>query len=302
MKRKKKQSQPDSTREKLGMEYPLPIGGSSIAGILGQSPWATPRSVYNRVWGLSEPKEGDALYWGVQLEGAVLREFFGRHPEVTRVVSEPNPRGPAIGADWIGGHPDELALNSDEDIVVVEAKTAGAHARADWGDPEDGEAGVPRQYVLQVRWYMMVWDAAAAYIAVLIGGQDYREYRIERSEDEEDLMMLAASKFWHEHVLPQIPPPLSEADKAEAVEPLPEAGIVSANAEAETLVHEYVEAKAHSDKAKANSDLAAERLKDWIAGNLGVKGPGYLATYKPDKNGNRSLRVTTDPDFWAKGE
>src|SRR5690606_9638442 len=87
---------------------------------------------------------------------------------------------------WMLANPDALAVLGDERIVV-EIKTA---ARADaW------EAGPPVYYLTQVQWYMGVLDIDRAVIAVLIAGNDYREYEVARNRDDFKLMATACRAF-----------------------------------------------------------------------------------------------------------
>ena len=45
-----------------------------------------------------------------------------------------------------------------------------------------------------------------AYIAVLIGGQQYKEFKVERNEEDIELIRNKASEFYNENILKLIPP------------------------------------------------------------------------------------------------
>ena len=45
-----------------------------------------------------------------------------------------------------------------------------------------------------------------AYVAVLIGGQQYKEFKVERSEEDIELIRNKASEFYNQNILKLIPP------------------------------------------------------------------------------------------------
>jgi len=73
---------------------------------------------------------------------------------------------------------------------VLEVKTAGGHSAQFWED------GVPEHYQCQVIHQLAVTGKAWADVAVLIGGQDFRIYRIERDEAQIADLIERESAFW----------------------------------------------------------------------------------------------------------
>ncbi len=72
----------------------------------------------------------------------------------------------------------------------MEIKTAGYHSAPQWED------GVPIAYQCQVLHQLAVTGHAWADVAVLIGGQDFRIYRIERDDDKIADLIERESQFW----------------------------------------------------------------------------------------------------------
>lgn len=167
----------------------LRIGGSEIAAVLGLSPFDSPYSLWHRKASDVVTFDGNRFTeWGTRLEpvvGAKFCEGPGRNPRM------PELQGKTFvhpDRDWQSASPDVLLYDPED--TFVEVKTA---ARGDaWWD------GVPVYYRCQVLWTMDVLGVDHAWLAALIGGSDYREYRIEMDEDAEaDLAVMrdAGQKF-----------------------------------------------------------------------------------------------------------
>lgn len=162
------------------------IGGSEIAPILGLSPYESRFSLWHRKLDLVPPTaDNDVMEWGRRLEDAVLGKFRDNHPELTGWH-----RGSWLHPDheWMLGSPDGVATDPAGRLVIVDAKT-GSDMGPEWGDVP------PVWYVCQLRWYMEVLGADEAWIAALLDGRTYREYRIERDHADADLMIREGAAF-----------------------------------------------------------------------------------------------------------
>ena len=172
------------------------IGGSDIAAILGISPWMSAFSLWHVKAG-SVPAEvltDEPIYWGKALEKVVLQRWREEHPE----YGAANFQGYTWcdpGQPWRHANPDFVATSpTRSQHEVVEIKTS---AFADeWGP--SGSAIVPPWYLAQLLWYLDVLGARWGWLAVLIGGNDYREYRIDARDYVEDLRLITsrAAEFW----------------------------------------------------------------------------------------------------------
>lgn len=182
------------------------IGGSDWAAILGLSPWCTAMDVHLDKRGELEdvpPKNPEALYWGTTLEDIVAREYgkrtgrkvqrinmMLRHPtlpwalaNIDRAVVNPEIAG---NVRWTGDR-----LTTDR---IVECKTANGFAAAAWGEP--GTDQVPEYYVPQPQWYMGITGARYCDVPVLIGGNDFRIYTMERDDELIAQLFEVGAKFW----------------------------------------------------------------------------------------------------------
>lgn len=189
------------------------IGGSDIAAVVGLSPWKSAFALWHEKKGNIPAGDIDPelAYWGNTLEDVIAERFSQDHDEF--IVS---PGGSHVGNDsWERSNPDRLLYpDSPDDMfpgntpeAVLEIKTA--RFPDGWG--KSGSDEIPLQYRCQVTWYMHVLGVNVAHVAVLIGGSDYREYRIERDASDEVALTTAAAAFWSS-VLNDDEPPLDVSD------------------------------------------------------------------------------------------
>ena len=177
------------------------IGGSDVAAIIGISKWKTPLELYQEK--THEPmiieETNDAMHFGSLHEPMILAEFKRRNPEMEVYGCDLTSELPDI--PWIKYSPDGYVIENGNK-GIFEAKTA----RSD----QDWEDGVPDYYACQVMWYMFAEELSFAYVAVLFGGNEWRQYKIEANHTKEQEMYNACSNFWHKHVVPRSPAGLTE--------------------------------------------------------------------------------------------
>ena len=177
------------------------LGGTDIAAIIGVHPYKSTMEVYLEKTGQAEPKPSNAaMEMGNILEPVVAQlytERTGVQLELAALVRSPEYPFLAVNPDyWIpGGN------------ALVECKTAGAHMAKYWGD--EGTDLIPIQYLIQCHWQLVLTGFDYVDVAVLIGGQDFRVYRVMPDVEIHDQLMDAAISWWNEHVVGNTPPPIS---------------------------------------------------------------------------------------------
>jgi putative phage-type endonuclease len=180
------------------------IGGSDVAAILGLTARRTALTVWMDKLGRLPPQEvNEAMRFGTLLEPVVVSEFERRTGmEVRRgMPMQRSEEHPFMIANLDGLVEDRMA--------IVEAKTAGS----DYGWGEPGTSEIPVYYVTQVAHYMAVTGADVAFVPVLIGGQDFRIYEVERDESLIADIIEAERAFWFDHVLADVAPePVNRED------------------------------------------------------------------------------------------
>lgn len=193
------------------------IGGSDIAIILGLSKYKTPYQLFLEKKGLSAKQdEGDSelMYWGNRLEPVIREEFALRNQvEVETPETLVHPFKSHLRANIDGYIP--------EWDSVLEIKCSSIMMAKEWGVTETD--AIPLFYLTQVAHYVNIANAKDACIAVLVGGNDYREYKYFRNEKLESLVEKAADDFWFA-VQNDNAPPLSTIDDIKIMYPTPEKG------------------------------------------------------------------------------
>lgn len=178
------------------------LGGSDAAAILGLSPWKSRLQLWAEKTGITkDTKESDAMEWGTRLEAVIFDKFKEQHRElqVFGGWKFTHPEYP-----YIVGHVDGTIFdNLTHEDAVLEIKTANAYSGDEW------QSSVPTYYLCQIQHYLAVTGWEKAYCAVLIGGQDYREFEILRDDEFIEKLIAEEVKFWHE--VQSNTPPLSES-------------------------------------------------------------------------------------------
>ncbi len=250
------------------------IGGSDVAKICGISRWGTPLSVYMDKRGelLSSEDDGgsEAMYWGTLLEDVVAKEFQ-RRMEIP--VRRRNAIFRADDAPY-------MLANIDREVVGenkgLEIKTTNAFQGGDW----EGDS-VPDQYYLQVQHYIEVMGWHSCWIAVLVGGQKFSCKEILRDSDTIGWMVETERRFWEDHVLPGVPPPLCALDDLQVVHPFQETDeMLEPTEEDFSVAKDLLQAKAFLKDAEERVAILENTLKDRIGARAGIKN---IATWKSSK-------------------
>lgn len=176
------------------------LGGSDVAAALGLSPWCSPFTLWHRKRGLvGQAQESESMRWGKLLEPVVLDEYRRRRDWV-KWADHP---GVSFANGWRIAAPDARTEHE-----LVEAKTADTYDAHEWGEHGgDDPHAIPPYYRVQCLWYMDVLGVHSMTLALLIGGNDYREYTVPWDQAEADDIRERAHKF-HRTVVENIRPDL----------------------------------------------------------------------------------------------
>lgn len=195
----------EENREEWLRQRSKGIGGSDAAVLFGVSPWKSAFALYQEKIGAIPRDERDtpALYWGRKLEPAVREayaELLGRNV-TPGVVMATHPEAPWMLANTDGG---VSAVPENDGDGVYEGKTTTAFSEAEWS------IGVPLYYQVQVQHYMAVLGLKWASVAVLImGSRDpFAWVDVPRDDGFIDALMEVEEKFWNDHVVKRVPPPV----------------------------------------------------------------------------------------------
>ncbi|WP_338890914.1 lambda-exonuclease family protein [Aeromonas rivipollensis] len=178
------------TREQWLDIRQLGIGSSDAAVAVGLSPYKCPLTLWLEKTARKAPddiSQKEAVLWGAELEPVLAKVYAKRTGYKVRRVNA------------VLQHPEHtfMLANLDREVVghpdgpgILEIKTASYHSAPQW------EEGVPVAYQCQVLHQLAVTGHAWAEVAVLIGGQDFRIYRIERDEEKIGDLIRREAQFW----------------------------------------------------------------------------------------------------------
>lgn len=173
------------------------IGGSDVGSILGVNKYKSIIDVYIDKTEGSNFEGNESTFWGHMHESTIMKVFAQKHKEFS-VYQAPY----SVVDDFLIANLDGVLKDRNTgDYGVLEIKTTNAFNYKDW----DGDI-VPQYYYAQVQHYLMLTGYKFAYIAVLIGGNKYKDFKIERSEEDIALIKEKVTEFYTENLLKQIPP------------------------------------------------------------------------------------------------
>jgi len=183
------------------------IGSSDAAVAVGISPYKSPLELWlektNRQ-PAPDLSDNNAVFWGTTLEHIIANVYAERTGAKVRKLNS------------VLQHPEYLFMLANLDRVVqhptdgngiLEVKTAGLHSAQFW------EEGVPDSYQCQVLHQLAVTGKEWCDVAVLIGGQDFRIYRVIRDDAKIADLIQREEQFW-QCVVQDIPPAVDGSESS----------------------------------------------------------------------------------------
>lgn len=246
------------------------IGGSDVASIMGLNKYSSPLNVWLVKTGREESpdlSDNQAVEWGNRLEDVVADKFADEHPELQ--VRRRNATMVSIKRPWAFANIDRWVTDGKGNVGILEVKTVGMRRAADWDN------GVPLYYLTQVMHYMSVTGYQYAWVAVLIGGQEFREYYIERDEADIKAINDAVDTFWRDFVETDTAPALigndPEANALLSQHSDPSTEFIAMLDEDVSMLDELQEIKDQMDDLKHRKTLIENQIKDLIGDNKGIE-------------------------------
>lgn len=252
------------------------VGGSDAAAVCGMSRYSSPLDV----WMLKTGKKGteadnEKMYFGRLLE-PVLREEFAKRTGFK--VQE----CPFLFAyeeyPFMISNIDGVVTEPNGNKAVLEIKTTNSVTAI-----KDLEDGLPVEYFLQVQHYLAVTNLSKAYIAVLVGGNDFKIRTVERDDEVIQTIIALESKFWRDYVLKDVQPTadFNSTDALNQLYPKSNGKSVNLSADADYLVAQYGEIKTAEDELKKAKTECENKLKAMLGENeSGVTAGGYKVSWK----------------------
>lgn len=284
------------------------ITGTDLPKILGLSKYGSSLSVWLDKRGEGgEDLSGEAARWGNLLEDIVAREWALRRD------TQVSPVGVIAHAGWmwqrasldrlVHGCPDADDPQATP-ICGLEVKTRSAYKR---GSFKDGE---PDDVLAQVLWGRLVTGLDHMHLAVLIGGQELLEFRVDRDPILEQYLVDAAKPVW-DAVLDGDPPTAHPDAEGVLLADLnrlygSRAGEIELPEDADTWLTKYADANRIESSAKrAKAEAKAALVQMLGSGEVGLRDEVPAFTYiTPEPSDQvtadslRALRVD-NPELYA---
>jgi putative phage-type endonuclease len=256
------------------------LGASEVAAVLGLDPYRTALDVYLEKIGEAEPFPGNQFtHWGNKLEPVIAAEYAERHPDATLVESDT-----VVGAEpWILATPDRIVASpSEKNTWGLECKSRGWFNTDAWG--ESGTDEVPHAVALQCHWGMFATKLRRWDVAVLLGGNDYREYTLRFDPTIAAEIYARARDFWFDNVIAKVHPPFTGAESDHRflfkTYPTHTSEMLAATPEMGELAKFLQLERAAIELHDAEKSRLEARLKELIGGALGIEGPFGKITWK----------------------
>ena len=250
------------------------IGGSDAAVACGLSRWKSPFQLWSEKTDRIVPtKANEACYWGIQLENLLRAEFIKR---TNLEVHECPFFLRSKEHKYMLANIDGYVKNEDGSFSVLEIKTANAYAVQDWQD------GLPIEYFAQIIHYMVVTGMSSAYVAVLLGGNEFRIQKYDRDEEMIQHIVQMEEHFWYEYMLKDTPPEATAKDNELLGQLYPKSKekAIEMPAKATDVLADYEKACKDLTIAKEAKEEAEAKLKMMLAdAEVGII-DGYKISWK----------------------
>ena len=183
------------------------IGSSDAACAVGISPYKSPLELWlEKTERRAAPdiSANDAVFWGTTLEHIIANVYAQRTGSKVRRLNSvlQHPAHPFMLANL-----DRVVQHPTDGSGILEVKTAGVNSAKFW------EEGVPDSYQCQVLHQLAVTGKDWCDVAVLIGGQDFRVYRILPDQDKMADLIKREAAFWR-CVVEDVPPAVDGSESS----------------------------------------------------------------------------------------
>ncbi|MDR3410822.1 MAG: YqaJ viral recombinase family protein [Formivibrio sp.] len=257
------------------------IGSSDAAAAVGLSPYKSPLSLWlekTQRKPADDLSQSEVVFWGSTLEAIIANVYAERTGNKVRRVNA------------VLQHPDHAFMLANLDRAVgsegiLEVKTAGLHSAQFW------ESGIPEHYQCQVLHQLAVTGKAWGDVAVLIGGQDFRIYRVERNHDQIADLIEREAAFWkavEEDIQPEVDGSASSGNALAWLYPRDTGQTLDCtdSPELNTLFDQLVQARRERECVEQQEDLLRQRLQSSMGEASTACFAGGKVSWKRSKDSN----------------
>lgn len=246
------------------------LGSSDIAAVCGEDPWKSSFDVWLDKTGQAPPEtQNDQAELGHDLEPIVAAKFaatYGLDLERPAGTMQ-HPRHPLVLATL-----DRRIVGTREN---VECKNVGWRVMPKWR-AAGGSYHAPAYVQIQGQWQAAVSDAAAFWVAALLGGRDFHFERFDTDTEWQEALIEIGERFWRDHVITRIPPDPDHTERTRALLEklyIPRAGEeIAGTDEIHTLALDFARARAAEKASKQEKSAIGNKLRVLLGDAVGVSG------------------------------
>lgn len=268
------------------------LGASDVPTILGVNPYRSPLELWAEKRGILEVDFTGNRFttMGHRME-PVIASLYEEETTGVDLVYGVTRRHADLA--YLFATPDRLiyphAGDRDRLDALLECKNRSERSAAKWG--EAGTDQVPEDVLAQVLTQLAVWpEAQHCDVAALIGGNDFRVYRIHRDAQVEAAILQHVAEFW-QMVQDGTEPRLEGARLSEYVTRrfrAHDAELLTADMAMEETLSSLVLARARQKELDARVDELEALVKHAIGEHAGLQGMAAKATWKAAKDSSKT--------------
>ena len=267
------------------------IGASEIGTLLGVNRWETPASLWMKKKGLLAPKAlTESMVHGLNHE-AYVQWCFEALVGLKTERSHTYRTGPGL---ILGATPDFEVYDPNDPgfFGLLEVKTAGTGTMAEFSE---ASGGLPERYAAQCQFQMGVAGATVCYLWALVCGQRLERYTVQRDEEVIANLFALATGWWETYMVGDETPPMtaSTVDKELLDQMYPVDNNLKVYATPDQT--ELIAGLWHNQKHRKEYEAEEKRIVNQLKAEMGecsiLESQLGTATWKADKNGQRSFRM-----------
>lgn len=273
------------------------LGGSDVAGILGISPWRTPLEVYlDKVQPRIKPVDPS--------KQKVFTRGQRMEPYVIDLLSEET--GLEIihrGNRYIHRDYGFIAAEIDAEAATgenIEIKTVSPFKAKEWGEVQTD--AIPVHYTAQAMHGLMVTEKQVCVFGVLIGGDDFRIYRVERDEETIQAILEKEVSFW-DRVINLNPPEATTVSDISLMFEKDAGSSIEADGKALAVFNDLRDMKSRCKSLQEEIAVSEEKLKLYMQEHSILTLDGKpICTWKSQESNrfDQKLFQVEHPDLYEK--
>ncbi len=277
------------------------IGSSDAAVAVGISPYKSPLELWLEKTERQPAPDlaaNDAVFWGATLEHIIATVYAERTGVKVRrlnaVLQHPEHAFMLANLDRVVQHPTDGS-------GILEVKTAGVNSAKFW------EEGVPDSYQCQVLHQLAVTGKTWCDVAVLIGGQDFRVYRVIRDDAKIIDLIQREAQFW-QYVIDDTPPPVDGSESSSralaSLYPAERGEMLDCRDDTDMnrLFGEYWSFRQQREGAEAQEELLKQRLQERLGFASGAVLGDAKISWRKSKDSTTTdwKRLEVEHPDWVK--